>query len=791
MNRGSIYKFSMSLLVGTAISCPVMAQISGDTAGVEEITVTARRAQESLTDVPIAITALTGDALDARGITDIQDLAAFTPGFRFQNQSVGRNDRGFKQYNMRGMVPNNASSIRQNVTIFVDGAPVSGGNVSGVTDVERVEVVKGPQSAFFGRGTFAGAVNFITRAPGYEWGGDINAQYERFNTYDLTASVEGPIVADKLSFRVSGRAYHTDGQYRDAVYTDARLGRRNTKSISLSLLAEPTDTLKLRFFSVVWNDSDGLPANARYGVEQYNCNAGAAPAGTNNYICGKLGRVPMGTATWAQYLDPTAYAGLTRGAYVLSPTFIDHLGLERDAQQYRLAADWELGDFIVSALGSYSMNKWAFLQTPFGADLRNVPNISYTPGSGRLPYVYSTTQGQTRDEDKYIELRVQSPADKPLKALFGVNYQKLEYDHATTAFGATGYVVATPRGLSVADTYSAFASVSYDFLNSFSIAAEGRYQIDKQSQTTFAANTTRLANTFKAFTPRVIVQYKPDDRSSVYASYSMGNRAGAFNAVYFAQSAFVREQIDRAGAVQGIIPEEKLWMGEIGYKSQLFDNRLRVLAAAYYGKWTDRGIPSTIPIFTDPLAAQTGTTNGTVVITAPGGRVEVKGFELELAYRANDNLTLEATYNVADTRILRTFSSDSAALTGNGSPVGTQLPFYPKVTATGSFTYNQPIGDLNAYVRGDMIYTGRQYETESNLAYTAPAATVNLRVGVDFDGKRIELFGTNIFDNRTPSNLARSTYATYSPTGAGTNRNGITVSLADRASYGVRVSTKF
>ncbi|WP_176598581.1 MULTISPECIES: hypothetical protein [Sphingobium] len=73
---------------------------------------------------------------------------------------------------------------------------------------------------------------------------------ERFNSYDLNASVEGGIIADKLFFRLSGRAYHTDGQYQDSVYSDARLGRRNTKSISLSLLAEPTDNLKIRFFGV-------------------------------------------------------------------------------------------------------------------------------------------------------------------------------------------------------------------------------------------------------------------------------------------------------------------------------------------------------------------------------------------------------------------------------------------------------------------------------------------------------------------------------------------------------------
>jgi iron complex outermembrane receptor protein len=785
------------LLAGVAFPSAAYAQAAPDApateeqSGVGDIIVTARKSSETLTDVPIAITALTSAALDARGITDVQDLAAFTPGFRFQNQSVGRNDRGFKQYNMRGLVPNNASSVRQNVTIFVDGAPVGGGNVSGVTDIERVEVVRGPQSAFFGRGTFAGAVNFITREPSYDWGANVSAQYERFNSSDLNASIEGGIIPDKLAFRISGRAYHTDGQYKDAVYSDTRLGRRNTKSISLSLLAQPTDNLKIRFFGVLWNDSDGLPANARYGQQQFNCNAGAAPAGTNNYVCGKLGDIPMASATWAQYIEPTAYNALQNGTLLHKKGFMDHLGLERDAQQYRLSADWDLDGITVSALGAYSINDWGFLQTQFGEDLRNVPNRAQTAANGALDYVYSLTEGNTKDEDKYVELRVATDQSAPLKLLGGVNYQNLTYTNMTTAFGTTGYTVATPIGVSEAKTYSVFGSATYDITDMLSVSAEGRYQIDKQSQTTISTTTSRLAHTFKAFTPRFIVQFKPDARSSIYASYSRGNRAGAFNTVYYSQNDYVRAQIDASSPVQGVIPEEKLWMAEVGYKGQLFDNRLRILAAAYYGKWTDRGVPSTIPIYTTPAVEATGVTNGSVVITAPGGRVEVKGIELEAAFKATDSLLLEGTFNIADTKILSTYSSDAFALTGNGRPHGTQLPFYPKMTGTASATYSRTIGIFDGYVRADMIYTGKQYETEANLAYTAPAATVNLRVGASWEGKRIELFGTNIFNNKTATSLARSTYATYSGAGVGTTRNAIVVSLPDRASYGIKVSSSF
>ena len=275
----------------TTRQAPTNGETSDTGTQLGDIVVTARKVSEKLTQVPLAITALTADRINAIGITDVTQIDRFTPGLTFQNQSVGRNDRGFKQYIIRGIIPNSSLATRQTVTIFVDGAPVSGGNVSGVTDIERVEVIKGPQSAFFGRSTFAGAINITTRAPSYDWHGSVDAEYARFNEHDLSGSVEGAIIPDKLAFRLAGRDYHTDGQYQDNNYPSTRLGRRNTQSVSLSLLAEPTATLRIRAFATYWVDDDGLPANGRFGAAQRNCAANpASPA--INYVCGDIGAPP-------------------------------------------------------------------------------------------------------------------------------------------------------------------------------------------------------------------------------------------------------------------------------------------------------------------------------------------------------------------------------------------------------------------------------------------------------------------------------------------------------------------
>ncbi|WP_159982020.1 MULTISPECIES: TonB-dependent receptor [unclassified Novosphingobium] len=754
---------------------------------VGDIVVTARKTNESITDVPVSITALTADALQARDVKDMSDVASFTPGLRNQNQSVGRNDRGYKQYIIRGVVPGSASSSRQSVTLFVDGAPVPGGNFEGVSNIDRIEVVKGPQSAFFGRATFAGAINLVTRPPAYDWGGDLDVSYASFNTYDAKASVEGPIIDDVLAFRLGGHIYHTDGAYKDVNYPGERLGERGTKSISGSLRFDPTPDLHFRAFGVYWEDDDGLPANGRYNQSTWNCNGGAAPAGSLNYTCGKLTGYPKDTVTWIQDLNPTAYAALQGGQTSFGPGFIDHLGLHREAAQARLSMDWDIGEWNVSALGSYDVNKWNFLQTLFGADTRDIPSI----GAANLPYAYNLIQGGPRDESYYGEVRVSTPKSRPIWATIGANYLNQDYDVITTSYTGAGYGIVTPRLLNNTETIGLFGSVNWDITDSLTFSGEARYQWDKQYQKTFAGTNPTFENTFRSFTPRAILQYEVAPGSMVYGSFSVGNRPGEFNSSYYSQSPYVQAQIDQQASVTGTVPEDKLYMYEVGYKGWLIDHKLRVLASAYYGQWKNRHIPSTILYYANEAAQASGVLSQ-IQVTAPSGKVDLSGVELELLYIPHPDWTVEGTFSYARTDIKRTYSADALAITGNGSPVGTQLPYYPEKSGSLGISWEHAYTEhLSPFVRMDAIYTDRIYATEANLAYIPQNVKVNLRVGAKLDKIRLEAFATNLFDNRTPSSLARVGYNEYGATGTSRSVSGIVVSLADPRTVGVRASIDF
>ncbi len=794
-----------SALIGCVAAMPAIAQ---QTAQLEEITVTARKQEESLLQVPLAVTAITAEQIEAKNMITIDDVSLFTPGFTNQNLSVNRNDRGFRVYILRGILPGNGLATRQAASIFVDGALVFGGNISNLTDVDHVETVKGPQSAYFGRGTFSGAINFVTRPPDMEkWGGRASADYASWATTNMSASLEGPIVADKLAVRIAGTHYRTGGAWSDVGFPGSRLGSRSTRSVTGSFIFKPNDNLKVRGYATYFRDSDGPSAiaefvgpNAQQGKNSYNCNAGLGVGGAFNYICGELKTAPNETQFWNTYIDPNYFRALVAGSAAVpfstpvnGAKFIDHMGLERSAYELHGSVEYEAtSGYSVMANGSYDTNKWGFLQAGSFIDTRGVPNPFYPPAataypSQILPYTYSLVLGNTGDTDQNAELRLTSPSNQKLTGSIGVNYFHALSYNMTPSVGTTGYLLGTPLSHFENTTYGIFGSLTYHFTDQLSLSGEARQQWETIFQDTLAGTNPTFSNKSTAFTPRVILQYQPDQNTTYYASYAEGTRPIEINSNFYALTPSQQAQILTQVPVGGIVPADRIKMGEVGAKGLFFDNTLRIMADIYYGHWTGRHVPNTV---TYTLA--TGLP-GTTQVTSAGGIVDLKGLELEATYRANENLTFDATFDYADTDLKATFCTDCLVTTGNPRPVGTSFPYVPKVTWTLSSTYTRPVfGDYNGYFRVDYLHRGKIYESEANLAWLAPTNKFNVAFGVE-DGKyRLELYGKNIFDDRTPVSLQRNAYTNYSPTGTTVNTpNAISVALPDKATWGVRGSVKF
>jgi iron complex outermembrane receptor protein len=358
-----------------------------------------------------------------------------------------------------------------------------------------------------------------------------------------------------------------------------------------------------------------------------------------------------------------------------------------------------------------------------------------------------------------------------LKAIIGASYYHQQVTLATNVFLSFGPLNVFPPTQATVRTMGVFGSLSYDFSDSLSLSAEGRGQQDKIGQAVLLNGGDNLSAKFSSFTPRVILDYHPSTSTTFYASYAKGNRPGEFNAGISGLPANVQQQIADNYDVPEAIGEEKVDMFEVGFKGDLFDKRLRIFSALYYGMWRNKHITQFVQYNNpDPLS---------ITVYLPGGSVNLWGLEWQASFKATDRLTLEGTFNYAQTDIRAT---DCLSITGDRNPVGNRLPRYPAFSGTASVNYVAPISNgYNGYARAEYIYTGRQYDTEANPSWTGAASKLNLRAGATNGAYRFELFAKNVFDNKTPISASKGSdpYA---------GANAISFSPAYRRTFGARVA---
>jgi len=180
-----------AIATALASSGQVFAQKNESGLALEEVTVTARKVEENLMEVPLAITTFSAQAIEEQGIKQLVDVMRLTPSFQFTNQSggTGRNDRGTTALVFRGLFLGNNAGVTAGGQVFIDGAPVFGAQPPPMVDVARIEVLKGPQSAYFGRSTFAGGINFIMQEPGDTFGGKVVLEGSSFGSSDASLSL--------------------------------------------------------------------------------------------------------------------------------------------------------------------------------------------------------------------------------------------------------------------------------------------------------------------------------------------------------------------------------------------------------------------------------------------------------------------------------------------------------------------------------------------------------------------------------------------------------------------------
>lgn len=785
------YQHSLLALAAGAACCAsatmpmAWAQEGAERPVIEEVVVTARKREEALLDVPLTMTALTADAIEAKGIVEFKDVIDFTPGFFFAEHSVGRGDRSNRLLVVRGMRINTENDHQQAATVFVDGVPMLGNVISGLEDAQRIEVVRGPQSAYFGRSTFAGAVNFVTKTPGNELRGKVNAEAGKFGTSNFGLQLEGPLVADKLFYRISGSQWQTDGHWQLSNDPTLKLGSRKTFSVAGTLYATPTENFSAKLRLHAWRDNDGPSAAFGYGIgngeNNYNCNPSGSVLpplnGRNNWICGEAPFPEAGniqgdfvlTPEKAQLLAGKADPGrILDAAFV--PPFLEGFGLERRAKQGSLILDYEFANGVgVSSSTAYHSNEWMALD-----DL----DRRFTAPLGALRDV---TLLNSRDlEDFSQEIRINSSSEQRLRWLLGASIFDFE-GVRTSGLKVLGSIRSFSFG-NIFDirTTGLYGSIEYDLSDQFTLTAEARQQWDDLTEAR-STGAEEASGTFKSFTPRFILNYKPSDDLLLYASYAEGTRPGAFNVGLLGQPQSVLEQLASIGL--GLeVPEEKLQNLEFGVKGALWDGRAQIQAAIYKADWdaqSSAGLAVTLPDGATDFIA------GSVV----GGNIDLWGLEFEGVLAVTENLSLEATFSLNDSEIkVNNNCADCGLLIGTSdiSGLGKRLSRNPRTQGSLSGAYQ---GSLNEsydwFGRVDYIFTGSRYATPANLTKTGASHRVNLRAGLERGNLRLELYGENVFNDKTFTNYQVLLDFAYF-----TNRV-LTAGLPDKAAWGVRAAYSF
>lgn len=839
MPRVIPYKVApLAAMVLLATSAWGQAPAAGKTAAIEEVVVTARKREESLQEIPITMSAFGRDQLEAANMVSLDDVSQQTPGFQFKSQANQAPGRYNTALYFRGLTSAQFSPSFATGALFIDGVYVlNGGTAFSLTDLERVEVIKGPQAAYFGRNTFGGAVNLITRNPDLEeFGGEVSGSTTSRSNNDVSVFFEGPIVKDMLGFSISVREYDKEGHY---TATDGgRLGNESTSSYSGVLYFQPTDSLNLKFRASRSEDSDGAPAGAYIsGFFNDSCSGKTidspeGPVSPALYICGEVPDIRSAISQTGRLLGSNtqltdaARAILTDPAGGLPGTpFVGDIGLRRIIERYSLTLDWDIGDFNVAAI--YGKNdqgtNW----------IRDFDLSEAVNGFSSDP--------QLMDDESY-EIRITGPQDGRFKWMVGYNH----YEQKFTSSGAGGnfisecvnfvpgppvYDIATssctffpfPNSFpdsDKADVEGYFAAIDYAITDELTLVLEGRNQNDTLTKGAGVRipGAPVLQESFKDFLPRVILRWQPNDDTNIYGIYSQGQIAGEFNSLFINSDARERQQfVDANPAIAEELPAEKLDGYEIGVKKTLLDGRAQVNLAFFMYDWEGVKGRSTANInqscragdIDNPRVVGCATADGAVVgggKIIPGtslplfsasnvllpGDAEIKGFELESQFAATENLML--TFNMAYINSEYTDYEFNfvSAFAGFSQMRGNQTPRQAKVSGNASATYSFTLGDLPAHIRGDVFYQGKAYVDESNLAYVGDYYLANLRAGVNTDEWMVEAFIDNVFDEDAWVTGSRWTdFASPLQFAYFSLKQGVAVSAQDRREIGLRATYRW
>lgn len=720
ISYASIYGLAIGFLTLLAAPQEAQAQDSASSA-LDEVTVTARRREESLHDVPLAMTVISGDYLERIGAVDIVEIAQSSPNVTLE---VSRGTNSTLTAFIRGVGQQDpVAGFESGIGLYVDDIYFNRPHAAVIDlyEVERIEVLRGPQGTLYGRNTIGGAIKYVTRGLGDETRKKLRVNVGNYNQLDAIFTVSTPI---SDSFRIGGTVakFTRDGYGDNLTQSDWENYNKDVLGLRLTLEWDATDNLMFRLSSDYTDDNSDPKAGHRLQV------------------------------------------GAVSGAPILSDVFDTRAGLNVPQQSVEasgtsLLTEWTINDnwTLKNILAYRDDETWS----PIDFDSLPVDDLD-------VPVLYTNEQFSEELQLLYSGERWNGVAGLYFLDANAFN----EFD---VVLGPLGTLIGLP-GLNAntfgdvdTDTWSVFADFTYDVSDTVDVSIGGRYTSDERSSIVlrrtfvggisprFGGTGTVLATTsdfngskkWTDFSPRVSVSWHPNSDQHLYFSYSEGFKGGSFDPRAQTSAA---PDLDGDGTVSAdeifefmMYEPETVKSYEVGLRSSALDGRLTTSLAVFFADYENVQIPGSIGVDTDG----DGINDDFTGVTTNAGKAEIPGIEFEGMFRANDNWSFGWAIGSLDAEYKEFINAANVDVSDTAVFQNT-----PDLTASGNVTFETPMslfgkgGNIAFITSAAYRDDATQFEFPNPLLDQEAFTLWNLSiVWEDDDGRmRVGLHGKNLGD---------------------------------------------
>jgi len=737
------------LLTSIMAANTAIAQESKAGFGIEEVTVTARKVEENLQDVPVAVSAFTGEALERRQISGTDDIGKITPNLEFTNNAPLAGNNSSSMVFIRGIGQVSArANVDPGVGLYIDDVYMgqSVGGTMEMRDIAGVQVLRGPQGTLFGRNTIGGAVLLTTTEPGDEFGGKIRAGVGSDNLREIFAAVDVPI-SDDLKTRWSMGTKLQDG-YVKRLSDGTDLGDTNNYTLTGKAFYTPTDELTLKLmFDYTEADENGSPLV----FAAYNNNTDPlAVAGGPPEIAGFFGanRSVQAGCVDAFYLPAGPGATVTVGATgnrEIPARFNNGVAIPvppGPPQGYTAENNdpscannqWYAGPYANNGTAPLesTLENWGasfHLIYDFSEEMTFKSITSYRDLSWRgmrdadnMPFAILHTDYQSSGDQLSQEFQLLYTGDS-LTGVAGVYYYQEEVKDILTVTLGYRDSLDSDNNITDNDNWALFTQWTYDFNEQLSATFGARYTEENKGsipdQFNYADPDTKYLpvqlyeEKFTATTITASINYRWNDSLMTYASYSEGFKGGGWN------SSFNVPQSQEALDSFHQFDQEEAQTLEIGFKADLLDDMLRINGAIFSTDYTDLQFIFRV---------------GPAPYLLNAGEAKIEGAELEVTWVPSSSWIIEAGLGYLDDSI-NSVSADFTLL-GASTPITTDntLPFTPELQGNLGIGYTFNAGSLTVTPRVDVTYKDKTFFDTANsveVAQNDAITTVDASVAIE------------------------------------------------------------